>query len=185
MPTKSTSHFAILAMLNIRPMSAYELVRFAKESIGFFWNESYGNIHKHLEILASEGYIQLINKDGNGRKKKTYQINTEGKTYLNEWLQTPPDETILRDPLMLKVFSGAGSDLPKTRFFLQQEQKEMASAQQIFENITNRIAALDQDPIRKTLWLLTLRYGEAYAKTRAAWCQEAQEELLKIERNIL
>ena len=48
MPIKSETQYAILSMLSIRPMSAYGLAKFAENSIGFFWNESYGNIYKHL-----------------------------------------------------------------------------------------------------------------------------------------
>lgn len=39
-------------------MSAYGLSKFAKESIGYFWNESYSNVHRTLNILTKEKAIK-------------------------------------------------------------------------------------------------------------------------------
>jgi len=36
-----STKFALLGLLNIKKMSAYDLEKFAKETIGYFWNESY------------------------------------------------------------------------------------------------------------------------------------------------
>lgn len=182
MPTKSATNFAILGLLSIKPMSAYELVKFSKETIGFFWNESYGNIYSKLKTLADSGYIDLVKETKLGRPKKIYAINPRGKDYLKQWLKKAPEEIILRDELLLKLFISEKPDLKHARLAVQQEKEEMNSALYVFEVIQKSIQNLDQDPTRKELWLLTLEYGVRYAHTRRDWCREAIKKLKLLER---
>lgn len=184
MPIKSETPYAILAMLAIRPMSAYELVKFAENSIGFFWNESYGNIHQHLQRMESGGFVDLVDQDSEGRRKKIYAITVRGRAHLKAWILQNPDETIIRDTLLLKIFSAQPDQFPQLRGMLQQEQQQMHEAQTAFSHIKEILANLDQDPARKALWLLTLRYGEEYGATRQAWCREAFNILLAMEKEI-
>lgn len=52
-----STKFALLDLLDIHKMSAYDLEKFAKESIGYFWNESYSNVHRTLNKLAEERLV--------------------------------------------------------------------------------------------------------------------------------
>jgi DNA-binding PadR family transcriptional regulator len=183
MPVKSSTRYAVLGLLTIKPMSAYELVRFSKDSIGFFWNESYGNIHRMLKKLADEGMIYLLADTKSGRRKKTYTITEKGRQQLKIWLCKPPDEDILRDELLLKIFMAEEEDLPEIRSFIQREQAELEQVLIALYEVQQGVEALDQDPTRKVFWLLTLDYGKRYARTRQLWCQEAIKKLEQIERN--
>ena len=180
MPYKNATNYAILGLLTIKPMSAYELVKFSKETIGFFWNESYGNIHKNLRNLQSEGLVDLVSGPASLRGKKTYAINQAGRQMLEEWLETPPEEVILRDELLLKLFVSEKKDLESVSPFFQQEEENMALAVSIFGQIEQGIQAVDQDPTRKALWLLTLEYGKSYAQTRLTWCRKVNQQINNI-----
>lgn len=182
MPVKSNTKYAILSMLNIRPMSAYELVKFANESIGFFWNESYGNIHAHLKKLVANGQIRLLAESSKGRRKKTYLIEKKGKVFLNEWLEEPPADTIIRDELLLKIFSAQTEQIPALTDFLEEELALMEQALKAFTQIQDTLSDLKQDQSRKDFWLLTLEYGEQYAEVRKNWCTIALELLNQTEK---
>lgn len=182
MPTTSTTHFAILGLLSIRPMSAYELVKFSNDTIGFFWNESYGNIYGKLKELEESGYIDLIQEIQKGRRKKIYGINARGKRYLKEWLKQPTEEINIRDELLLKIFVSEKEDLDAANAALAQETKEMTAALKMFTSLQQTITTLNQDPVRKELWLLTLDYGINYAQTRLEWCQAAHKKMIRFER---
>ncbi len=182
MPIKSETQFAILAMLAIRPMSAYDLVKFAENSIGFFWNESYGNIHKHLQKMERDGYVRIIEQENRGRHKKIYSIVEKGRSYLSAWIVQDPGDSIMRDALLLKIFSAQPDQFPQLQEILQKELQDMQHAQMAFLQIKTMISALDQDPNRKDLWLLTIRYGEQYAETRQAWCRDAIDSLSELEK---
>ena len=177
MPSKRSTVYAILGLLAIKPMSAYELVKFSKETIGFFWNESYGNIHKNLRQLAEEGWVDLIRAESQHRQKKTYAITPAGRQHLRQWLKAPPEEVLLRDELLLKLFVSEKEDIAGLSDFVRQEAEEMQQAIQVLSGVRQSIAALDQDPTRKELWLLTLDYGKSYAETRLAWCRQVDRQL--------
>jgi DNA-binding PadR family transcriptional regulator len=180
MPYKSSTTYAILGLLTIKPMSAYELVKFSKETIGFFWNESYGNIHKNLKNLLDEGWVDLLQDQSDPRGKKTYAINLAGRQQLGDWLASPPEEVLLRDELLLKLFVSEQKDLGSVVAFVEREAKQMAEAVAVLEQVAQGIQVVDQDPIRKELWMLTLAYGKSYAQTRLAWCQEVDQKLKRI-----
>jgi PadR family transcriptional regulator, regulatory protein AphA len=182
MPSKSSTIFAILGLLSIKPMSAYELVKFSDETIGFFWNESYGNIYSKLNELAEAGDIQLVDEAQDGRRKKTYAITARGKQRLKDWLKTPTEEIIIRDELLLKLFIAEKQDLDQAKEMLGQEIRQMSQVLRAFEILQENIQSLDQDPVRKELWLLTLDYGMSYAQTRWDWCQAAHKKIITSER---
>ena len=107
----SATQAALLGMLSIKPMSAYEIEKFSKESIGFFWNESYGNIHKNLKKLHSENLVQIIESNNNRRSKTVYLISALGQRKLTYWIEHKPKETIIRDELLLKVFMSSEENI--------------------------------------------------------------------------
>ena len=86
-------------------MTAYELVKFANESIGFFWNESYSNVHRTLNLLAEENLIEKLPEKGS-RNKNIYAINDRGGRRC-QWLSNHQHTTIYRDELLLKLLSAA------------------------------------------------------------------------------
>jgi PadR family transcriptional regulator, regulatory protein AphA len=182
MPVKSETQFAILAMLAIRPMSAYDLVKFAENSIVFFWNESYGNIHKHLQKMEKDGYVRILEQENQGRQKIIYSIVEKGRNYLSAWIIQDPGNSIMRDALLLKIFSAQPGQFPQLQEILKKELYDMQQAQMAFSQIKRMISALDQDSNLKEMWLLTIRYGEQYAETRQAWCREAINTLSDLAR---
>ena len=184
MPTKSSSNYAILGLLAIRPMTAYEIVKFSKETIGFFWNESYGNIYSILKKLLATGHIHLLEEINQGRRRKTYAITDRGIKNLKEWLNKPAGEIILRDELLLKIFISEKEDIPYLYQSIQQEENDMKQALDALDQVQQGIDAVDHDPVRKKLWLLTLEYGKQFANARYEWCQKANDLLKQIVKEM-
>jgi DNA-binding PadR family transcriptional regulator len=53
----SSSKEVLLGLLTVEPMSGYDLGQVIRDSVGHFWNESYGQIYPNLKKLASEGFV--------------------------------------------------------------------------------------------------------------------------------
>ena len=53
-PGRSSTDYAILGMLTLRPMSGYDIRATIGESIAYFWTESYGQIYPTLKRLTKE-----------------------------------------------------------------------------------------------------------------------------------
>ncbi|WP_395805406.1 PadR family transcriptional regulator [Archangium minus] len=56
MARENTCQFAILGMLCREPMSGYGLRQAIEQTVGHFWQESYGNLYPTLERMEAEGW---------------------------------------------------------------------------------------------------------------------------------
>ncbi|NGZ75252.1 PadR family transcriptional regulator [Saccharibacillus alkalitolerans] len=171
----NTTHFAILGLLRIKPMSAYELVKFSKESIGLFWNESYGHIHKSIKQLETEGDVEVVEEAATGRRKIVYGVTGQGRERLDSWLVRPPEESVIRNELLMKVFVADESRIPQIVAFVEEELRASEEMTAVLAGIRSGIPAGHD---RQTqLWLLTLDYGERYVRMTTEWCRHALDTL--------
>lgn len=176
----NTTHFAILGLLRIKPMSAYELVKFSKESIGLFWNESYGHIHKSIKQLEQEGLVSVVEEAETGRRKIVYGVTQQGCEQLDSWLALRPEESVIRNELLMKLFVSDERHIPQLVTFLEEELEES-------ERLTAMLAGIkasvpDRESKQVQLWLLTLDYGERYLQMTIEWCRHALESLNRPNR---
>ena len=54
------TQYAILGFLSFEPMSGYDIQKLAKESIGYFWQEGYGQIYPVLKKLLAHGLVSHV-----------------------------------------------------------------------------------------------------------------------------
>lgn len=171
----NTTHFAILGLLRIKPMSAYELVKFSKESIGLFWNESYGHIHKSIKQLELEGFVSVVEEAETGRRKIVYGVTQQGCDQLDSWLALPPEESVMRNELLMKLFVSDERHIPQLVTFLEEELEASERLTAMLAGIKASVPSRESKQVQ--LWLLTLDYGERYLRMTIEWCQHALESL--------
>src|ERR1035441_5918997 len=79
----SSSMDVLLGLLAIEPMSGYDLGLTIRESIGHFWNESYGQIYPNLKKLAVEGFVtSKIERQKGKPDRHVYSITRRGRERL-------------------------------------------------------------------------------------------------------
>ncbi len=171
-----STKFALLGLLNIRKMSAYDLEKFAKESIGYFWNESYSNVHRSLKILEGEKLIKKSIEKGS-RNKNVFEITEVGKEALSEWLSNHEHTSIYRDELLLKLFVSKRNDYPAILQDLKKTLSERLMQSQVYSEL-RELVATKQDNLS---YKLVLDYGIAENKTTIEWLEKTikrmEEEL--------
>ncbi|MEJ1931002.1 PadR family transcriptional regulator, partial [Nostoc sp. NIES-2111] len=98
---------AILTCLINAPHSGYDLSKVFSESVGYFWQASQQQIYRELSKLESAGLIvsEVIPREGR-LDKKVYSITEQGKQHLIEWMHKPSEPDIIREDLLVKIFSG-------------------------------------------------------------------------------
>ncbi|MFD0674412.1 PadR family transcriptional regulator [Cohnella sp. GCM10027633] len=166
--------------MRIHPMSAYELVKFSKESIGLFWNESYGHIHKSIKQLEQEGSVTIVEENETGRRKIVYGVTEQGRRQLDSWLAQTPEESVMRNELLMKIFVADEGHIPQLVIHIEQELEASRKYVQLLEGIRTSIP---QDKgMQAKLWLLTLDYGERYLRMTIEWCEHALELLNRSDR---
>jgi len=72
--------FALLELLQERPMHGYEMMKALEERSGGFYTPSAGTIYPTLQMLEDRGLVTFQELEG----KKVYSITDEGKAFLGE-----------------------------------------------------------------------------------------------------
>lgn len=172
MPAKiNKTKFAILGMLNMAPMSGYDIKKMTEKSVGFFWNENFGHIYPILKRLEKEGLaVRRSENTEQGPRRKVYTITPSGKKQLAAWLREPVSTQPIRCELLLKLFFGGNArkqDLVKLILAEQRQQEDMLAQ---LEAIGAHIA--EKKSKDQPFWLFTLNYGLRKARMTLAWCEE-------------
>ena len=162
-----STKFALLGLLNIQKMSAYDLAKFAKESIGYFWNESYSNVHRTLKILSDEKLIRKLPEKGS-RNKNIYEITDHGRQVLSEWLSNHEHTTIYRDELLLKLFVSKSNDYPALLIDLKNLLDDLLVQRQVYSELQNFISTKQEN----LSYDLVLDYGIVENETTIEWLKK-------------
>jgi DNA-binding PadR family transcriptional regulator len=72
--------FALLELLQERPMHGYEMMKALEEKSGGVYVPSAGSIYPTLQMLEDRGLVTVAESDG----KKVYSITDAGRAFLNE-----------------------------------------------------------------------------------------------------
>jgi len=95
----STRH-VVLALLDIQPMTGYDIRAHFPVSLGSLWSASYGQIYPTLHKLHEDGLVTRVDKQSGQRKRYEYAITEAGKSELLSWLHEPVDYPPPRDPFL-------------------------------------------------------------------------------------
>ncbi|MGI6618012.1 MAG: helix-turn-helix transcriptional regulator [Saccharofermentanales bacterium] len=162
-----STKFALLGLLNIKKMSTYDLAKFAKESIGNFWNESYSNVHRTLKILSDEKLIKKLPEKGS-RNKNIYEITEQGRQVLSEWLSNHEHTTIYRDELLLKLFVSKRNDYPALLIDLKNLLDDLLVQRQVYSELQEFISTKQEN----LSYDLVLDYGIVENETTIEWLKK-------------
>jgi DNA-binding PadR family transcriptional regulator len=72
--------FALLALLQERPMYGYEMIKVLEEKSGGFYAPSAGSVYPTLQMLEDRGFVTSNEAEG----KKVYSITDAGRAFFNE-----------------------------------------------------------------------------------------------------
>lgn len=170
----------LLGLLTIESMSGYDLGQTIRESIGHFWNESYGQIYPNLKMLAAEGSVtSKIEKKKGKPDRHIYSITKKGRERLAKWLAVPPQPEVPRNELLLKLFFGTqvSPDIPIG--YLNQMMESEGAALERFRQIHAAIRNNRQYP-DTPYWEMAARFGEIEMEAHLRWADETLTELKKI-----
>ena len=168
---KNRSRFALLGLLATKPMSGYELKKTIGESIGFFWQEGFGQIYPTLRELLKEEWVEMTLVAQDGRPdKKVYTITPKGRASLSHWLHQPPVDYPMRIELLLKIFFGSFDTDGALDEHVENELLKAEGSLKVFTVIRENLRTC-ADPKAATYSDITLDYGIRLAEMNIAWCK--------------
>ena len=113
----STTSYAILGLLAVRPWTPYELTKQMRFSLGRFWPRAESKLYEEPKKLVRHGLATSSTESSGERYRTRYAITDEGRTALQAWLATPPRPPALEAEPLLRVFlaeHGTRADLVST-----------------------------------------------------------------------
>ena len=75
----TTTSYAILGLLDLRPYTAYELASQSQRSLRFVWPTAQSRLYAEPKRLAAEGLIEISTEPaGPSRSRQVYRITSKG-----------------------------------------------------------------------------------------------------------
>ena len=109
-PSMTTSSYAVLALLDLKPWTGYELTHQAQRSLRYAWPKSERLLYSEPKKLVELGYATTYKEDTGGRSRNVYEITDEGRGALREWTATrtqPPRFEV--EALLRLLFADQGT----------------------------------------------------------------------------
>jgi DNA-binding PadR family transcriptional regulator len=164
--TLTTTEAAVLALLAFEgENSGYDLLKHAKQAIGYVWSPARSQLYTLLPRLVKDGLAQSRAVVQADRPDKTlYRISAEGKRALTAWLETvePGD----RDAFQLRLFVGALTNDAVLVEHVEAFRREV-------EQWLTELRAIEPTNSRKAAdyyHYFLLRYGIQHAELELEWC---------------
>jgi PadR family transcriptional regulator, regulatory protein AphA len=120
-PQKLTStSYALLGLLNLRPFSAYELTKYMKRSaLAELWPRTEASIYKEAKALEASTFATARVASTGARARTVYSITPAGRRALRAWLREPGGRLEFECEAAMKAFFGDATDLETLRVQLQ------------------------------------------------------------------
>ncbi len=106
----STTSYAVLGLLALRPWTGYELTQQAQRSLAHCWPKEDSVLYEEPRRLAAMGLADVQKERDRGRTRNRYTITDAGRQALREWLAThsaPPHLEL--EPLLRLTFADQGT----------------------------------------------------------------------------
>jgi PadR family transcriptional regulator, regulatory protein AphA len=102
----TTTSYAILGLLAVKPWPTYELAKQMRRSLHYFWPRAESNLYAEPKRLVAAGLADAREDWNGGRRRTVYSITDAGRRELRAWLARPPSEPRFESEAALRVFLG-------------------------------------------------------------------------------
>lgn len=142
MPKISTTSYALLGLLAIEPLSAYDLTKYMRRSaLARLWPRTEASIYREPKILESLGLACSHTTATGARTRTVYSITPAGTRALRAWLATPSSPMTFECEAAVKAFFADAGDLSTLRSTLRDIADEPTGSGQKALGIARDLAA--------------------------------------------
>ncbi|MGZ3497729.1 MAG: PadR family transcriptional regulator [Vulcanimicrobiaceae bacterium] len=152
---------SILGFLQGEGMSGYELARRAEQSIGYFWNVTRSQLYREIKDLELRGLVQTT--AAGARDKRICSITVAGRAAFARWIAREPADELIRFPLLLTLFFGAGVDPERLRNWVTLHRARHAERLERYRQVSPDVEREHPYPA------MTLEFGIMYEETVLRW----------------
>jgi PadR family transcriptional regulator, regulatory protein AphA len=113
----TTTSYAILGLLAVKPWSTYELTQQMERSLGHMWPRAASKLYEEPKKLVDHGLARASEERVGQRPRTVYSITAKGRRALGAWLREPGEGPVLEWEQLVKVFfcdNGTKADVLST-----------------------------------------------------------------------
>jgi DNA-binding PadR family transcriptional regulator len=174
----TTTSYAILGLLAIRPWSTYELTKQMRRSIHHIWPRAESNVYAEPKRLVEAGLatteVQRVGK----RTRTLYAITGKGQRALRRWLGTESGPSRFESELLVKVLFGNEGKKEELLANLRRFAEEAAAVKEFWNDIAAEyVSGTHAFPERVHVNALIFRLVDEQARTNARWAEWAIEQV--------
>jgi DNA-binding PadR family transcriptional regulator len=170
----TTTSYALLGLLALRPWTTYELARQVRRSLNWFWPRAERKLYDEPKRLVAAGYATAREEFTGKRKRTVYEITDAGRAALQAWLREPSAPPTMESEAMVKVFFADGGDLESLRSTLAGME---AAARARLAELTSMAEGEHPFPERSHLMHLAMRHHQGQERAMIDWAVWARAEV--------
>jgi DNA-binding PadR family transcriptional regulator len=172
----TTTEHALLGMLaRYGECSGYELLRQAREGIGFFWSPAKSHVYDVLPRLQQRGlaHRRLVAQDGKP-DKHLWRLTRDGRAALQRWIDLPqPDPMNHLNVLLLKLFFGDYGSSAALVALVERYREQTAGHLDALRAVDSEAVFVAPEQLPR----LTLRFGLTAVQAQLDWADAILPDL--------
>jgi PadR family transcriptional regulator AphA len=100
----TTTSYAILGLLAVKPWTTYELAQQMRKALGQFWPRAESKLYEEPKKLVAHGLARAASEMVGERPRTVYSITPKGRRAMAAWVPTPGAGPVLEFEALIKVF---------------------------------------------------------------------------------
>jgi DNA-binding PadR family transcriptional regulator len=172
----TTTSYAILGLLAVKPWTTHELVQQVDRSLRRIWPRAQSKLYEEPKKLVAHGYANATD-DSVGRRRRTrYTITPKGRRALAVWLQEPGEGPVLEFEQLVKIhFADSGTKADVVANLEAAREWVLAQNEENLSTARAYLAGHGLFPERAALNQLSGRFMTEFYLTVARWVAWATE----------
>ncbi len=174
----TTSAYAVLALLDLKPWTGYELTQQAQRSLRYAWPKSERLLYSEPKKLVERGYATTYQEKSGNRTRNVYEITPAGRKALEEWTSSPTESPRFEVEALLRLlFADHGSKEDLHRALGELESDIGEHHQAIMELMASYLDGGHPFPHRTHLSVLFATFQIEMFRTIERWVEFARDEI--------
>ena len=100
----TTTSYAILGLLAVRPFTTYEIAKQMDRALGQFWPRGRSKLYEEPKKLVAHGLARAAQESVGSRPRTVYTITPKGRRALREWVPQDGGGPVLEFEQLIRVF---------------------------------------------------------------------------------
>src|SRR5579883_248024 len=174
----STTSYAVLGLLALRPWSTYELAQQMKRGLHYFWRSAESGVYQEPKKLLALGLARAERSHVGKRPRTVYSITPRGREALSEWLSLSPGPSHVAVEGLVKVWiaeQGTKDQLLSTIGAIRDDAEALLSHARTVAR--EYLSENPPFPERVHVNTLVLKFMRDYAQTVVRWSDWAEREV--------